>query len=147
MKKIMITGLLTFTLLTGCSAVTDVSNGLKYVPEATDYINDVQQFANDIPALAETAITDQTARIELEKLLKEMKSDIQDFKELTPPSMFEDVHNQVIEHNNAFQEGIDNYLTAIKDGALNKDLLEQSGLLDDVAVYTDLLNQIKKLGE
>jgi outer membrane murein-binding lipoprotein Lpp len=147
MKKTLMAAILSITVLTGCSAVNDVTNGLNYIPAATDYINEVQQFSKDIPALAETAITDQNARVKLEEALKEMKAEINEFGELTPPSVFEDVHNQVIEHNSTFQEGIDNYLTAVKNGELNHELLEQSGLLDDIAVYTDLLSQIKKLGE
>jgi PBP1b-binding outer membrane lipoprotein LpoB len=147
MKKTLIATILSITVLTGCSAVNEVTNGLNYVPEATEYINDVQQFSKEISAIAETAVNDPKARAELEQLLEDMKSDIGEFGDLTPPSMFEDVHNQVIEHNNKLQEGIDKYLTVIKDGELNADLLEQSGLLDDIAVYNDLLSQIKKLGE
>jgi PBP1b-binding outer membrane lipoprotein LpoB len=147
MKKTIITAILSIALLTGCSAVNEVTNGLNYVPEATEYINDVQQFSKDISAIAETAVKHPKARDELEQLLGDMKSDISEFGDLTPPSVFEDVHNQVIEHNNKLQEGIDNYLTVIKDGKLNAELLEQSGLLDDIAVYNDLLSQIKKLGE
>jgi PBP1b-binding outer membrane lipoprotein LpoB len=147
MKKTLLAALLSITVLSGCSAVNEVTNGLNYVPEATEYINDVQQFSKEISALAETAVNDPKAKAELEQLLEEMKTDISEFGELTPPSVFEDVHNQVIEHNNALQEGIDKYLTIVKDGKLNADLLEQTGLLDEIAVYSDLLTQIKKLGE
>ncbi|MCM3733069.1 DUF6376 family protein [Fictibacillus nanhaiensis] len=147
MKKTLLAALLSITVLSGCSAVNEVTNGLNYVPEATEYINDVQQFSKEISALAETAVNDPKAKAELEQMLEEMKTDISEFGELTPPSVFEDVHNQVIEHNNALQEGIDKYLTIVKDGKLNADLLEQTGLLDEIAVYSDLLTQIKKLGE
>jgi PBP1b-binding outer membrane lipoprotein LpoB len=147
MKKTLLAALLSITVLSGCSAVNEVTNGLNYVPEATEYINDVQQFSKEISALAETAVNDPKAKAELELLLEDMKTDISEFGELTPPSVFEDVHNQVIEHNNALQEGIDKYLTVVKDGKLNADLLEQTGLLDEIAVYSDLLTQIKKLGE
>jgi PBP1b-binding outer membrane lipoprotein LpoB len=147
MKKTLLAALLSITVLSGCSAVNEVTNGLNYVPEATEYINDVQQFSKEISALAETAVNDPKAKAELEQMLEDMKTDISEFGELTPPSVFEDVHNQVIEHNNALQEGIDKYLTIVKDGKLNTDLLEQTGLLDEIAVYSDLLTQIKKLGE
>jgi hypothetical protein len=145
--KTLIALLLTFTVLSGCSAVNDVTNGINYVPAATEYINDVQQFSKDIPALAEKAVTDQDTRVKLEEALKDMNTDITEFNELTPPSVFEDVHNQVTEHNQNFQEGIDKYLSAVKNGELNPEFLEQSGLLDDISVYTDLLTEIKKLGE
>lgn len=96
MKKTLIAALLSITVLTGCSAVNEVTNGLNYVPEATEYINDVQQFSKEISAIAETAVNDPKAREELEQLLGDMKSDISEFGDLTPPSVFEDVHNQVI---------------------------------------------------
>ncbi|MDM5317991.1 DUF6376 family protein [Fictibacillus sp. b24] len=147
MKKTLIAVLLSFSVLTGCSAVEDVTNGINYVPAATEYINDVQQFSKDIPGLAEKAISDQNARVELEKALQDMNADIKEFNGLTPPSVFEDVHNQVMDHNQTLQDGIDNYLTAVKNGELSPDFLKESGLLDDIAVYTDLLNDIKKLGE
>ncbi|KZE64925.1 hypothetical protein AWM68_09770 [Fictibacillus phosphorivorans] len=147
MKSILIAVLLSFSVLTGCSVVEDVTNGVNYVPAATEYINDVQQFSKDIPGLAEKAISDQNARVELEKALQDINADIKDFNELTPPSVFEDIHNQVLDHNQTLQDGIDQYLTAVKNGEFSPDFLKESGLLDDIAVYTDLLNDIKKLGE
>lgn len=147
MKKILIAVLLSFSVLTGCSVVEDVTNGVNYVPAATEYINDVQQFSKDIPGLAEKAISDQNARVELEKALQDINADIKDFNELTPPSVFEDIHNQVLDHNQTLQDGIHQYLTAVKNGEFSPDFLKESGLLDDIAVYTDLLNDIKKLGE
>lgn len=147
MKKTILAVLLSFSVLTGCSAVEDVANGINYVPEATEYINEVQQFSKEIPSLAEKAVSDQNARVELEKALKEMNTTIEEFNELSPPSVFEDIHNQVMEHNQTFQDGIDKYQTAVENGELTPDFLEKSGLLDDVKVYTDLLNDIKQLGE
>jgi TolA-binding protein len=147
MKKTILAVLLSFSVLTGCSAVEDVTNGINYVPEATEYINEVQQFSKEIPSLAEKAVSDQNARVELEKAFKEMNTTIEEFNELSPPSVFEDIHNQVMEHNQTFQDGIDKYQTAVENGELTPDFLEKSGLLDDVKVYTDLLNDIKQLGE
>ncbi|WP_416730523.1 DUF6376 family protein [Fictibacillus sp. JL2B1089] len=147
MKKTILAVLLSFSVLTGCSAVEDVTNGINYVPEATEYINEVQQFSKEIPSLAEKAVSDQNARGELEKALEEMNTTIEEFNELSPPSVFEDIHNQVMEHNQTFQDGIDKYQTAVENGELTPDFLEKSGLLDDVKVYTDLLNDIKQLGE
>ncbi|MFC7370610.1 DUF6376 family protein [Fictibacillus iocasae] len=134
-------------LMTGCQALSDVTNGIEYVPAATKYVDSVQQFANDVPALAEKAISDQQAAQDLEKTLQDMKSEIQAFNDLTPPSMFEDIHNQVLEHNEAFEQGIDTYLENVKDGKVSVDVLEQTGLMDEVAVYSDLLDQIKKIAE
>jgi hypothetical protein len=76
-----------------------------------------------------------------------MKSEIQDFNDLTPPSMFEDIHAEVVQHNESFEKGIDTYLENIKNGEISPDILKQTGLTDEIAEYTDLLNQIKKIAE
>ncbi|MFC0188653.1 DUF6376 family protein [Fictibacillus aquaticus] len=149
MKKIQVFSfLLIFSLLLmGCQAVSDVKNGIEYVPKATDFVNEVQTFANEVPALAEKAVSDKNAAADLEQKLNDMKSDINDFNDLTPPSMFEDIHSQVIEHNQSFEKGIDTYLENVKNGEISPDLLKQTGLTDEIAQYTDLLDQIKKIGE
>ena len=134
-------------MVTGCSGVEEVSNGLNYVSEASDFVAEVQTFAEEIPALSEEAITDLTAQKKLKDLLTEMKADIQEFDSLTPPSMIEEIHNQLSELNSALENRIDNYLTAIEDGNLSADILSEIGLLEEISVYTDLLEQIQKLDQ
>lgn len=148
MKKLLATLVLPMAIfLTGCSTVEEVSNSLKYVTEATEYVNDVNQFANELPALAEAAITDVNSRIQLEELLTEMQSDIEEFNVLEAPAMLEDIHNQVVEHNMNLANGIELYLENIEEGTLSSELLSEIGLLEEVAVYTDLLSQIIELSE
>ena len=147
MKKLLGTILLSMSLMVGCSGVEEVTNNLNYVAEATDFVAEVQNFANEVPALAEQAITDLNAQKQLEDLLSEMKADIQEFNSLTPPSLIEDIHNQISESNSALETGIDQYLTAIEDGNLTSDLLSEIGLLEEISVYTDLLEQIQKLDQ
>ena len=148
MKKLLATLVLPMAIfLTGCSTVEEVSNSLKYVTEATEYVNDVNQFANELPALAEAAVTDVNSRIQLEELLTEMQSDIEEFNVLEAPAMLEDIHNQVVEHNMNLANGIELYLENIEEGTLSSELLSEIGLLEEVAVYTDLLSQIIELSE
>ncbi|WP_054707861.1 DUF6376 family protein [Bacillus sp. JCM 19041] len=148
MKKTIIALLFPFVLVTtGCSALDEFSNGLDYVPAATDYVTDVQQFASDVPALTETAITDKEARIQLEESLTAMKTNIDTFNELTPPEMLEDVHNEALAYNDTLEQGIDMYLAGIEDGEFNTELLNESGILDDVEKYTNLLDDFNQLIE
>ncbi|WP_078393797.1 DUF6376 family protein [Shouchella patagoniensis] len=148
MKKTVIALLFPFVLITtGCSALDEISNGLDYVPAATDYVTDVQQFASDIPTLAETAITDKEARVQLEESLTTMKTNIDTFNELTPPELLEDVHNEALAYNESFEQGIDMYLSGMEDGEFNTELLNESGILDNVEKYTNLLDDFNQLIE
>lgn len=148
MKKTVIALLFPFVLMTtSCSALDEISNGLDYVPAATDYVTDVQQFASDVPALAETAITDKEARVQLEELLTMMKTNIDTFNALTPPEILENVHNEALAYNESFEQGIDMYLTGMEDGEFNTELLNESGILDNVEKYTNLLDDFNQLIE
>ncbi|WP_455661530.1 DUF6376 family protein [Pradoshia sp.] len=133
--------------LTGCSALEEVSDSLSYVNEAADYIDEVNQFADELPAAAEAAVTDVNAKIQLEELLAGMQSEIEGFDQLEAPAMLEDIHNQAIEHNQELANGIELYLESIDAGTISSEYLSEIGLLEDIAVYDDLLNEMKKLQE
>ena len=133
--------------LTGCSALGDVSTSLNYVNEAAGYVDEVNQFAEELPAAAETALNDLDARVQLEELLTDMQAKAEEFTVLEAPAMLEDIHNQLLEHNENLTNGIDVYLKNIEAGTLTEDLLSEIGLLEEVAVYTDLLKQLNELSE
>ena len=134
-------------LMTGCSALGDVSDSLAYVDEATGYVDDVNQFAEELPALAETAIHDLDAQVQLEELLVEMQDKAEQFNVLESPVMLEDIHNQLLELNEGLTTKIDLYLENIESGTLTESLLSETGLLEEVSVYTGLLEQLDKFGE
>ena len=148
MKKLFAVLLLPMAVfLTSCSEMEQVSDSLKYVTEAADYINDVNQFANELPSAAESAINDLNSTIQLEELLTEMQTEIEGFNMLEAPAMLEDIHYQVVEQNKELASGIEVYLENIEAKALSPELLEEIGLLEDIAVYNDLLTEIEKLSE
>ena len=148
MKKLFAVLLLPMAVfLTSCSEMEQVSDSLKYVSEASDYINDVNQFANELPSAAESAINDLNSTIQLEELLTEMQTEIEGFNMLEAPAMLEDIHHQVVEQNKELASGIEVYLENIEAKALSPESLEEIGLLEDVAVYNDLLTEIEKLSE
>jgi hypothetical protein len=49
-----------------------------------NYVNKAITFSNEVPSLAEQAVSDQQAAKELETNLEEMKKDIEEINELQP---------------------------------------------------------------
>ena len=148
MKKRLAMFILPFAfLLTGCSALGDVSESLDYVDEAMGYADDVNQFAKELPALAETAIHDLDAQVQLEELLVEMQDTVEQFNVLESPAMLDDIHNQLLEHNEALTNNIDLYLEKIEAGTLTENLLSEIGLMEELSVYDGLMDQLNKLSE
>ncbi len=148
MKKLVAMFILPMTIfITGCSAVEDVSNSLDYVTEAKEYMDEVNQFAKELPTVAEEAITDLNSKVQLEELLTDMQNEMEEFNILEAPAMLEDIHNQVVEHNEELASKIELYMEKIESGTLSSELLSEIGLLEEIAVYDDLLSQINKLSE
>ncbi|WP_257348864.1 DUF6376 family protein [Pseudalkalibacillus decolorationis] len=146
MKKwIIAVALVSIAVLSGCSLLQGVNDSLEYVNDATDYVNEATTFAEEIPSLAEQAVSDKDARVQLEERLKEMKTSIQDFNELEPPGVAEDVHQTIVDNNAKLEQGIDTYLQNIENGEVNPQLLEEYGILqtaNELSKTIDLLNQI-----
>ena len=134
-------------LLAGCSTIEEASNSINYVSEAKNYIDDLNQFANELPTIAEAAVTDVNSNVQLEELLTGMQSQIEEFNVLEAPSMLEDIHTQITEHNKDLINDIEVYLENIEAGTLSSELLTEIGLLEEVSVYNDLLNQMIELNE
>lgn len=148
MKKLVALFVLPMALfLTGCSAIEEVSDSFNYVTEATSYIDDVNQFAEELPTLAEEAMTDLEAKAQLEERLTDMQAEVEAFDILEAPAMLEDVHNQVLEYNAELADGIAVFLENIDAGTWSTDLLSETGLMEEIEVYNDLLGQIMELSE
>ncbi|WP_226666132.1 DUF6376 family protein [Metabacillus litoralis] len=144
--KLMVFSITTMLFLGGCSLLEDVNNSVTYVNEATEYVGEVNTFVSEVPTLAEQAVSDELARLDLESKLTDMKEDIEAFNELQAPELANDLHQQIIEHNNTALEGIDLYLHNIKDGKFDTALLENSEFFTSLQEITDTVDQIKELG-
>lgn len=146
-KKWLAVALTTVIGLSGCSFLEDVNGTIDYVNQATDYVNEATEFANEVPAMAERAITDTAALADLETRLLEMKKEIETFNELEAPGLAEDLHQQVMEHNDKALEGINVFLTNIENGQLDPALLENTEVFTTLQELADISEQIQKLGE
>jgi hypothetical protein len=147
MKKMFILfGLISTMLLSGCSFLGEVNNSLDYANEATAYLDKAKKFAEDVPQLAQDAVTNQEARKNLENELKTMKQDIKEFNETKAPSIAEDIHNQIVEYNQKLDQGIDIYLNNIENGQYDPAFLEDTEIMQTINELRDLSTQIEKLG-
>jgi hypothetical protein len=148
MKKWLILIIVSFTvLLGGCSLLEDAKNTVTYINEATDYLNKATTFANEAPSLAQKAVSDPQAATELEELLNEMKQDINTFNKLQAPELAADLHQQIVNQNGIVTKGIDMYLNNFVDGKLDPAVLENTELYQTVGEISDIINQIKQLGQ
>lgn len=135
-------------LLSGCSGLLDqVNDTTTYVTEANEYVLDIQQFTEDFPHLAEEAVQDAAKRADLTQQLESLKADIQEFNELTAPSIAEDLHAQIIEKNKVLSEEIQTYLQQLKmDNFDAVAILEdQQGLMKQLQQSVSLLQDIEQL--
>ncbi|MDE0640350.1 DUF6376 family protein [Bacillus sp. CNPSo 3703] len=137
MKQYVMAFLFTGTfLLSGCSGLLDQVNDTT-----------TQQFTEDFPQLAEEAVQDAAKRADLTQQLESLKADIQEFNELTAPSIAEDLHAQIIEKNKVLSEEIQAYLQQLKmDNFDAAAILEdQQGLMKQLQQSVSLLQDIEQL--
>ena len=148
MRKIWIGILITIGLfLGGCSFVEEASNTVNYVNEATDYLKVVNDFVNEVPPLANEAVTDPQVLTKLETRLHDLKEEIQTFNEVQSPEFAADLHQQILDYNEKAEQGIDVYLTNIEDGNLDPALLENTEIFQSLEEISTIVDDIKQLGQ
>jgi hypothetical protein len=146
MKKLFVLfGMLGMLFLGGCSLLGEVNNTVEYANVTTEYMESIKTFANEVPQLAKDAVADETARKSLETELELMKENINSFNEIEPPSIAEDIHNQIVASNEKLEEGIDMYLVNIKNGTLDPDVLENSEIMTTINEITSLRENIEQV--
>jgi len=138
-------GMIGLLFLSGCSLLGEVNDTLEYTNTTTEYIHSAKNFANEVPELANNAVTNEETRQQLEEKLTTMKEEIKKFNETEVPTIAEDIHNQIVSTNAKLEEGIDLYLTNIENGKLDHAILEDSEILKMVIEITNLVDQIEKL--
>jgi hypothetical protein len=146
-KGFMILSTIFLVLLSGCSLLNEAKNTITYINEATDFLGKATTFGNEAPKLAQQAISDQQAAEELKTMLQNMKQDIEAFNELQAPDVATELHQQLVNQNNVIAKGIDTYLNNIKDGKLDPKVLENTEIFQTVQELSNIIDQIKQLGQ
>ncbi|MGF3102968.1 DUF6376 family protein [Rossellomorea sp. DUT-2] len=145
MKKLII--LLSFFMLTGCGILEEANNSLTYVEEMTDYLNEAEQFANDFPGLVENAAADSSNIPALETRLKDMKTEIQEINDLTPPQLAESIHKKVEGYNEQALEGIDRALVEIDKGEVQISELQNLEIVNTFNQLQEIKGNLENLGQ
>ncbi|MEK4538389.1 DUF6376 family protein [Peribacillus sp. FSL K6-1552] len=146
MKKIITIAFMSILTLSGCSLLGEVNSSLEYADNATGYVSTVKEFANEVPALSQDAVTDTEARENLEKELQMMKTEIEEFNATEPPQIAESIHEKIVSSNQQLSDGIDLYLNNIENGQFDPEALENSEIMKSIENITSLANQIEELG-
>jgi hypothetical protein len=146
-KGFMILSTIFLVLLSGCSLLNEAKNTITYINEATDFLGKATTFGTEAPKLAQQAISDQQAAEELKTMLQNMKQDIESFNELQAPDVAAELHQQLVNQNNVIAKGIDTYLNNIKDGKLDPKVLENTEIFQTVQELSNIIDQIKQLGQ
>ncbi|MFD6442838.1 DUF6376 family protein [Peribacillus sp. NPDC060186] len=146
MKKIITIALLSILTLSGCSLLGEVNSSLEYADNATGYISTVKEFANEVPALSQDAVTNAEARANLEKELQLMKTEIEEFNATEPPQIAEGIHEKIVSSNQQLSDGIEIYLNNIENGQFDPKALEDSEIMKSIDNITGLAKQIEELG-
>jgi uncharacterized coiled-coil DUF342 family protein len=134
-------------LLSGCSLVEEVNSSLNYAAEATDLINDADQFANQLPLLAEQAIANPEGMAALRQELESMRDRLAAYGELVPPGFAEEVHAQLTGYNDRIRQEIDGYLQQIGANTIDLQALAEAPLVETIRNMSALLEQIAQLGQ
>ncbi|MFC4775239.1 DUF6376 family protein [Paenibacillus sp. GCM10023252] len=140
-----LTGLLLIVMMlvaAGCGVVDQARQTLDYATASTDYLQSLDQFGQDVNALAEKAVNDVDARTDLKQKLLDMKEDVVQFGELQAPEYAKDIHNSVVSYNAQLEQGIDKALASIEQG---KVAIEETGIPATLNKLNELLNQINQL--
>jgi soluble cytochrome b562 len=144
-KKLII--LFSFFMLTGCGILEEANNSLTYVEEMTDYLNEAEQFANDFPGLVENAAADSSNIPALETRLKDMKTEIQEINDLTPPQLAESIHKKVEGYNEQALEGIDRALVEIDKGEVQISELQNLEIVNTFNQLQEIKGNLENLGQ
>lgn len=129
-------------ILSGCSLVEDVNNSLDYTKEATTFINEVSQFAESIPELAQQAATQTDAKETLTKELDAMKTRISEFNGIEAPAFANNVHQQLIALNDTLLTDINGYMDQIQNGVTD---FQNSGMAQTINKITETMDMLQNL--
>ena len=129
--------------MSGCSLLEEVNNSLDYAKEATEYINTWNDFGQEAPQMIQEAIDNPDAKAELEEKLTVMLTQIEEFNQTEFPSIAEDIHQQVVDKNEQIKKLIE---SAMVNGEVALDKLENSQLLQTINELTELMNLLEDLG-
>ncbi|WP_141502865.1 DUF6376 family protein [Paenibacillus luteus] len=135
--------LLSVMLLTsGCGIMNEVGQTVNFASETTDYLQSLTDFGQEMNSLAEQAVTDLDARVNLKEKLLALKEQVVQYEGLQVPEYAQNIHESISEYNATLQKGLDQALTNIEQG---RAAFDSTGIPDTINKINELLNQVNQL--
>ncbi|WP_139325439.1 DUF6376 family protein [Domibacillus enclensis] len=148
MKKAAAAFGLSVLLLSGCSLVDEANNTLTYATDMTEFLNETQQFASEVPALLENAASNPSLAADVEAQLENMQQQINDVQQMDAPVIAEGVHSRLLDYSTQLEEGIQEAMSKVESGVLDPAaIFENTDLLQTVQELQELRNSIEQLGQ
>lgn len=134
MKKSMAALLMTILLLlSGCSLLEEATDSFDYATEATEYINNLSEFTEEASSLE----TDQ-----LVARLEDLTDTIENFTKIEPPTIAEDIHQELTNKSEALLEITNNI---VDQGEITVEQLQDTEIYQTIENITSLKMQIEQL--
>ncbi|WP_046174747.1 DUF6376 family protein [Domibacillus indicus] len=147
-KKWIATAGVSAVLLSGCSLLDEANNTLTYASEMTEFLNETQEFAAEVPALLENAASDPDMAENAQNQLQSLQQDIEEIQQIEVPAVAEGVHGTLIDYSTQLESGINDVLAKIETGQFDPEaLLENTELLQTVQEIQELRTNIEQLGQ
>ncbi|WP_163102355.1 DUF6376 family protein [Peribacillus alkalitolerans] len=145
-RTLSIVTLFIFMMLSGCGLLEGVNDTLNYVNDATSYVQNLNDAAQELPGLAEQAVKDTAALSQLDTKLEQLKTDINTFNELNPPSIADGLHEKIVSQNEKLESSIDDFHQQVKKGNVTLQGFQNSEIMTTINEITKLQDQIQQLG-
>ncbi|WP_044639950.1 DUF6376 family protein [Risungbinella massiliensis] len=143
-RSIWIISLVLMFALSGCGLISDVTNTVDYIDEASEYINMMTAFSNEGPNLFDQAVQDPAAAQELMNRLTQLKQGMEEFNSLTPPESIQEIHQQIEDANVQMIGAIDSYEKGFQDGTFNpQQLLQNNELIQTIQGINNTLQELE----
>lgn len=135
-------------LLSGCGLLEQANDTLTYASDMTDFLNETQQFASDIPAILEDAASNPNLVQDAQAQLSSMQEEIDQVQQMDAPAIAEGVHEKLLDYSTRLESSLSDVNAKIENGTLNPAaLLENTELLKTVQELQELRTNIEQLGQ
>ncbi|MCP3762200.1 DUF6376 family protein [Domibacillus sp. A3M-37] len=135
-------------ILSGCSLLDEANNTLTYATDMTEFLNETQQFATDIPALLENAASNPDIIPDVQTQLESLQQDIDEVQQMEAPVIAEGVHDKLLDYSTQLESGVNDAMTKIENGVLDPAaIFENTELMQTVQELQQLRTKIEQLGQ
>lgn len=141
MKKLLTSLVLTLVMfLSGCGLLEETQNTFNYATEATEYLNELSTFAEDI----QSYLNDGNVNVEeLEYTMTELEGVVKEFNTIEVPAIAEGIHENISVQNEKLLQTIDSIQ---ENGDIAIKELQNTEIYQTIESITNFMDQVEQLG-